>query len=243
MPTSLESRQTALVLEPDRSLARQIQVCLEGVGLHVPRPCSTAMEGLATAASASPDVVLMDAALLDLPGRAHEFVDAVVSRRVPVIYLVNQVDRDTIHRAVSERHAAGVLVRPLTDRQLVAEVLVATARAHRPAPRLDIPTRLSTDEKLRLIAAIVGDGSVKDDVPVARRRGRDGADAVDPQGALSARERQIVDLLANGARVSSIAMRLQLSPHTVRNHLKAVFRKLNLRGQHELFEYLQQRSA
>ena len=243
MPTSLESRQTVLVLEPDRSLARHIQVCLEGVGLLVPRPCSTAMEALATAASGPPDVVLMDAALLDLSGRAHEFVDAVVSRRVPVIYLVNQADRATIHRAVSERQAAGVLVRPLTDRQLVAEVLTAIARAQRPAPRLETPTRLTADEKLRLIAAIAGDGSVKDDVPVARRRGRDAVDAVDPQGALSARERQIVDLLANGARVSSIATRLQLSPHTVRNHLKAVFRKLNLHGQHELFDYWQQRSA
>ena len=54
---------------------------------------------------------------------------------------------------------------------------------------------------------------------------------------LSTREREVVDLLANGARVVTIAQQLQLSPHTVRNHLKSVFRKLNLHGQHELFEY------
>ena len=69
------------------------------------------------------------------------------------------------------------------------------------------------------------------------------AAGLDPQGVLSVRERQIVELLGNGARVSTIAVRLQLSPHTVRNHLKSVFRKLNVHGQHELFERWHERGV
>lgn len=235
MPTSLESRQAVLVVEPDRSVARQIQSCLESAGLRVPRPCANAMDALASVAHLQPDVVVMDLRLLDAPGPAYELLDTVVSRRVPVLYLINQPDQAVIERAVLEHHAAAVLVRPPADRQLVADVLAALARARRRTARLDLPARMSADEKLRLITAIVGDVPVRDEA-TTRRRAADAVDVVDPQGTLSARERQVVQLLANGARVSTIAVRLQVSPHTVRNHLKSVFRKLNVHGQDELFE-------
>jgi DNA-binding CsgD family transcriptional regulator len=57
-------------------------------------------------------------------------------------------------------------------------------------------------------------------------------------GALSAREREILGELAAGSRVPSIAKRLFISPHTVRNHLKAIYRKLGVGSQAELIERL-----
>jgi DNA-binding CsgD family transcriptional regulator/PAS domain-containing protein len=51
---------------------------------------------------------------------------------------------------------------------------------------------------------------------------------------LSSRESEVVSLLLDGVRVSTIAERLYLSPHTVRNHLRAIFRKLQVRSQAEL---------
>ncbi len=53
---------------------------------------------------------------------------------------------------------------------------------------------------------------------------------------LSARERDVVVLLLEGHRVSTIAQRLFLSPHTVRNHLKAIFRKTKVGSQAALIE-------
>ena len=41
-----------------------------------------------------------------------------------------------------------------------------------------------------------------------------------------------------GYRVSTIAQVLGLSPHTIRNHLKAAFRKAGVHSQQELIEYL-----
>ncbi len=53
---------------------------------------------------------------------------------------------------------------------------------------------------------------------------------------LSDREREVVGLLLRGPRIAQVAKRLCISEHTVRNHLKAVFRKLNIHSQSELVE-------
>ena len=57
----------------------------------------------------------------------------------------------------------------------------------------------------------------------ARRRGRPSYGA-----ALSPRERQVTDLMADGRSNDQIAGILQLSPHTVRMHVKSAMRKLQV---------------
>jgi DNA-binding CsgD family transcriptional regulator len=53
---------------------------------------------------------------------------------------------------------------------------------------------------------------------------------------LTRREEQVLGLILDGRRVSSIARSLYLSEHTVRNHLKAIFRKLGAHSQVELLD-------
>lgn len=48
----------------------------------------------------------------------------------------------------------------------------------------------------------------------------------------------MVRQIAVGDRVSTIATKLVVAPATVRNHLKAIFRKLEVRSQTELMELL-----
>ena len=55
---------------------------------------------------------------------------------------------------------------------------------------------------------------------------------------LTRRERDVVVCLLEGERVVSIAERLDLSPHTVRNHLKSIFRKLDVHSQAELVRHV-----
>ena len=55
---------------------------------------------------------------------------------------------------------------------------------------------------------------------------------------LSKRERDVVTHLLQGHRVVSIAELLEVSEHTVRNHLKSIFRKLNVHSQAELVDRL-----
>lgn len=52
--------------------------------------------------------------------------------------------------------------------------------------------------------------------------------------ALSPRERQVLAAFRRQRRVSSISDSLEISPHTVRNHLKSIFQKLGVHSQVEL---------
>ena len=49
-----------------------------------------------------------------------------------------------------------------------------------------------------------------------------------PLPELTGREREVLHLLASGMPTASIAARLQLAPKTVRNHLSAIFAKLQV---------------
>ena len=53
---------------------------------------------------------------------------------------------------------------------------------------------------------------------------------------LSQREREVLAHLVAGSRVPTIADKLFISPNTVRNHLKAIYRKLDVSSQTELIE-------
>jgi two-component system response regulator DesR len=52
-------------------------------------------------------------------------------------------------------------------------------------------------------------------------------------GPLSGREREVVVLIAAGATNREIAQRLFLSPHTVKEHTSAIYRKLGVRNRAE----------
>jgi len=57
--------------------------------------------------------------------------------------------------------------------------------------------------------------------------------AEDPFPELTDRERQVLDLLAQGRRNADIAAQLYLSPKTVSNHLTVIFAKLQVAGRGE----------
>lgn len=55
---------------------------------------------------------------------------------------------------------------------------------------------------------------------------------------VSPREWEVLERLRSGLRVATIARELTISPNTVRNHLKSIYRKLGVRSQTELLEQL-----
>lgn len=67
--------------------------------------------------------------------------------------------------------------------------------------------------------------------------------AADGFSSLSDREREIVVKLTTGSSAGQVAEALDISVHTVRNHLKAIFRKLKISSQRELFMLCQQTPA
>jgi len=55
----------------------------------------------------------------------------------------------------------------------------------------------------------------------------------EPAAALSPREREVLELMASGATNREIAAELHLSPHTVKEHASALYRKLGVRNRAE----------
>jgi PAS domain S-box-containing protein len=58
--------------------------------------------------------------------------------------------------------------------------------------------------------------------------------------SLTARERELVLALAGGKRIKTVARDMDVSAHTARNHLKSVFRKLEVHSQEALIQRLRE---
>jgi DNA-binding NarL/FixJ family response regulator len=71
---------------------------------------------------------------------------------------------------------------------------------------------------------------------------RGGEPATDPElDLLTAREREVLQLIARGYRYKEIAAQLHLSVKTVESHVSAVLRKLQLSSRHELTRWAVER--
>jgi DNA-binding NarL/FixJ family response regulator len=64
---------------------------------------------------------------------------------------------------------------------------------------------------------------------------------LDPYHTLTARERQVLQMIAEGQSGSAIAERLFISPRTVEHHRANLMRKLGLRNLKEVIRYVVQR--
>ena len=60
------------------------------------------------------------------------------------------------------------------------------------------------------------------------------------QPRLSSREREVLEQIATGATNREIGARLYLSPHTVKEHTSAIYRKLEVRNRAEAVKHAQQ---
>jgi len=60
-----------------------------------------------------------------------------------------------------------------------------------------------------------------------------------PEPLLTGREREVLDLIAEGSTNREIAERLFLSPHTVKEHTSALYRKLSARNRAEAVQRAQ----
>jgi DNA-binding NarL/FixJ family response regulator len=161
-----------------------------------------------------PDVVLLDVHLPDGTGQA--VIAAVAPERPGVKFLalsVSDAAEDVI--AVIRAGARGYVTKTITGEEL-SEAIHRTAEGDAVfSPRL---------------AGFVLDAF------------RGGELAADPElDLLTAREREVLQLIARGYRYKEIAKRLHLSIKTVESHVSAVLRKLQLSSRHELTRWAVER--
>jgi PAS domain S-box-containing protein len=107
--------------------------------------------------------------------------------------------------------------------------LIVPDRIPVPEGEADPARQASLEEAMRRIAAELERAGVPTNAASARQQA-----TVPELGRLSPRETEVLDRLLEGHRVTSIAEQLDVSEHTVRNHLKSMFRKLGVHSQADL---------
>ncbi|MFC1413254.1 LuxR C-terminal-related transcriptional regulator [Streptacidiphilus sp. N1-12] len=86
----------------------------------------------------------------------------------------------------------------------------------------------SDDQFVDVIRTVAAGGTVMDPEVVGKLLGRRGRGAPEPLARLSARERQVLELMAEGRSNSAIAGRLFVSEKAVSKHSTSIFTKLEL---------------
>lgn len=172
---------------------------------------SSGEEALAVVAGCQPDIVLMDAAMPGMSGMEATRRIKETSPNVAVLAL-------TMHE----------------DERYFFEMLNAGASGY-------VPKRAAPDELMSAIR-VVSQGDVFIYPSLARLLVNDflhrsEATTGDSLDALTAREHEVLTLIADGLSNKEIAERLVLSVKTVDHHRENIMRKLNLHTRVELTRY------
>ncbi len=152
-----------------------------------------------------PELVIVD---IDFGGRRQglRLADALERHSRASVIVIGAELEDLPGEVLSDR--CHVLTRPIHASQLRTTIRVALERRARRA------------EEPRIVRAAPEPGLAAANRAIVDR--------------LRPRERQIVNLLLQHYRVPAVARELGISAHTVRNHLKNVFRRLAVGSQQEL---------
>jgi DNA-binding NarL/FixJ family response regulator len=100
-----------------------------------------------------------------------------------------------------------------------------------------LPRDADGDELVATVQAVALGLLVVDESLLSRdatsRTVRAGTAGSEGRGALTARERDVLDLIAAGMGTKQIAGRLALSVHTIKTHVESIFQKLGVRSRAE----------
>ncbi|WP_318152861.1 LuxR C-terminal-related transcriptional regulator [Microbacterium helvum] len=126
------------------------------------------------------------------------------------------------------------------DRERVLRSMAPASRGELDRARVLIAERLGARHAA---AAIAGGGMLSlaeaaaEAVPWLRRRAETESDAVRDDAVLTTREREVLELLADGLTNKEIAARLHITTKTTMHHTGSIYRKLDVRGRAEATAY------
>jgi DNA-binding NarL/FixJ family response regulator len=198
-----------LVADDDPFARRIIRNALQDAGMAVVAEAGTGGQAVELTLFYNPDVVLMDIVMPELDGISATR-KIVKVRPDQIVILLTSAD-DDVGIAGLQAGASGFLNKDLNVDALPRAILGATAGE-------------------AAISRSLGTLLVKQ----LRRRPPVGAVGMRPvRSSLSSREWEVLDLLCEQKTTDEIARELFLSSETVRSHIKAIFRKLNVNSRQE----------
>ena len=204
-----------VVLADDHAPLRgRIRAALEADGCAVLGEGATADQAVELCRTHHPDVALLD---IHMPGSGIRAAREISSSlpETAVVMLTQSVEDDDLFDSL-RAGALGYLLKD-TDPRALGGSLRGVLAGHAPMDA-------------RLVGRVLDEFRAP-----ARPRFRRGTTAA---ARLSAREWEVMELLADGASTEEVAGRLFLSPTTVRVHVSTVLRKLRVKARESAFRAL-----
>jgi DNA-binding NarL/FixJ family response regulator len=203
-----------LVADDHDLLRRGVKTLLQShAGWEVCGEANTGREAVAKAKELKPNIVILDISMPDLNG-----VDAAKRIRKDSpdteVLILSVHFSDQLIREILEAGVRGYVVKSDSDRDLV--LAVETLAHHKP---------FFTPQATEVMLTNFNEGKTKTDPPEAMR------------DRLTPREREIVQLLAEGKGTKEVAASLYISVKTAETHRANIMRKLQVHTVSELVRY------
>ncbi len=200
-----------LLLVDDHALFREGLIALLSYqdDFIVVREAEDAESAFAQALSLEPDIVLMD---IELPGEDGVIATQRLKMEMPsitIVILTAHDDSQTLFQAI-KAGAQGYLIKNMRSKELL-EQLRSLARGE---------AAISRRMAARILEEIRGQ-----------------TEPFGPGEELTAREMDVLELVAARLSNAEIAERLVVSEHTVKNHMKSILSKLHLHNRHQAAAY------
>ena len=207
-------KKLRILLADDHTVMRTgLRVLLERqANLEVVGEAENGRDTIQLAASLRPDVVVMDVGMPVLNGIEATKTIVTDHPNIAVVILSMDADESYVMRAL-KAGARGYLLKDSAPADLLGAIQAVTQNKSFFSPKVS-----------RILA--------EDYVRVLKQKG-----AVDSYDLLTSREREILQLLAEGKANKEVAAALNISPYTVETHRSHILEKLNLHNPAELILY------
>jgi len=210
-----------VLIADDQRVVRDGLAMLVGLidGVQVVGTACDGAEAVRLAEAHRPDVIMMD---LRMPGTDGIAATADLRERLPaarVLVLTTYADEDAIVPAL-QAGARGYLTKDASAEQIEAAIRAVHAGQ----------THLDPAVQERLVAAVISRPPGAGPPGPGER----------PPGGLTAREAEVLVLLAAGLSNGEIAKRLYLSNATVKTHINRIFAKTGARDRAQAVKYAYQ---
>ncbi|MCG8413162.1 MAG: response regulator transcription factor [Pseudomonadales bacterium] len=202
-----------VILADDHRIVREglIAMLSADPGIEVVGECGNGRDTIALARKLQPDLIVMDVSMPDLNGIDATRRIVEMGSNIKVVALSSHSDEQFV-KGMLQAGASGYLLKECAGKELV--LAIRTVKRGRVYVSPEVAGVIVND----YVSILSGD--------------------VKPQSpALSSREREVLQLIAEGQSTSQIGEQLHLSVKTVESHRKRIMDKLEIRNVAGLTKY------